>query len=128
VPDIGPIIAASVYRFFHEPHNRQVIEALVDPARGAIQWPAVARVRSAAGPFAGKTFVLTGTLERMTREEAQELIVSGGGKVSGSVSKKTDYVIAGAEAGSKLKKASDLGVTILDENQFQKLLDAAADS
>ncbi|HZF25606.1 MAG TPA: NAD-dependent DNA ligase LigA [Steroidobacteraceae bacterium] len=128
VPDIGPIIAASVYRFFHEPHNRQVIEALVDPARGGIHWPAVARVRSSAGPFAGKTFVLTGTLEHMTREEAQELIVSRGGKMSGSVSKKTDYVVAGAEAGSKLKKASDLGVAILDESQFQKMVDSAADS
>jgi DNA ligase (NAD+) len=127
VPDIGPIIAASVYRFFHEPHNRQVIEALVDPKRGAVQWPAVARARPAEGPFVGKTFVLTGTLARMTREEAQHLILGRGGKVSGSVSKKTDYVVAGAEAGSKLKKASDLGITVLDEEQFQKLLDVQAD-
>ena len=127
VPDIGPVIAASVHRFFQEPHNRQVIEALVDPDRGAIQWPAVARESTAgAAPLAGKSFVLTGTLQDLTREQAQQLILDLGGKVSGSVSKKTDYVVAGAEAGSKLQKAERLGVTILDEPQFRELVSTAS--
>ncbi len=129
VPDIGPIIAASVHRFFQEPHNRQVIEALVDPRRGGIHWPAVARETTAgAAPLAGKSFVLTGTLQELTREQAQQLILDLGGKVSGSVSKKTDYVVAGAEAGSKLKKAEQLGVTILDESQFRALVGTASKS
>ncbi len=127
VPDIGPVIAASVHRFFQEPHNRQVIEALVDADRGAIQWPAVARESTAgAAPLAGKSFVLTGTLQDLTREQAQQLILDLGGKVSGSVSKKTDYVVAGAEAGSKLQKAERLGVTILDEPQFRELVSTAS--
>ena len=127
VPDIGPVIAASVHRFFQEPHNRQVIEALVAPDRGAIQWPAVARESTAgAAPLAGKSFVLTGTLQDLTREQAQQLILDLGGKVSGSVSKKTDYVVAGAEAGSKLQKAERLGVTILDEPQFRELVSTAS--
>ena len=129
VPDIGPIIAASVHRFFQEPHNRQVIEALVDPTRGGIHWPAVARETIAgAAPLAGKSFVLTGTLQELTREQAQQLILDLGGKVTGSVSKKTDYVVAGAEAGSKLKKAEQLGVTILDEAQFRELVGTASKS
>jgi DNA ligase (NAD+) len=129
VPDIGPVIAASVHRFFQEPHNRQVIDALIDPKRGAIQWPAVARESPAgAAPLAGKSFVLTGTLRDLTREQAQQLILDLGGKVSGSVSKKTDYVVAGAEAGSKLKKAEQLGVTVLDEAQLRALLDTASKS
>jgi DNA ligase (NAD+) len=129
VADIGPVIAASVHRFFQEPHNRQVIEALVDPGRGGIHWPAVVREKAAeAAPLAGKSFVLTGTLQELTREQAQQLILDLGGKVSGSVSKKTDYVVAGAEAGSKLKKAEQLGVTILDESQFRELISAASKS
>jgi DNA ligase (NAD+) len=128
VPDIGPVIAQSVHRFFEEPHNRQVISALIDPKRGGIHWPVIAR-ESAPGssPLAGKTFVLTGTLQDLTREEAQRLILELGGKVSGSVSKKTDYVVAGADAGSKLKKAEQLGVTILDEAEFRKLIESASE-
>jgi DNA ligase (NAD+) len=127
VPDIGPIIANSVHGFFHEPHNRRVIAALVDPRRGGIHWPAVGQARlPGAAPLAGKTFVLTGTLESQTREQAQQLILDLGGKVSGSVSKKTDYVVAGAEAGSKLKQAQKLGITILDEGEFRALLASAA--
>jgi DNA ligase (NAD+) len=127
VPDIGPIIAGSVHGFFHEPHNRRVIEALVDPRRGGIRWPAVVQARPpGAAPLAGKTFVLTGTLQGETRERAQQLILDLGGKVSGSVSKKTDYVVAGAEAGSKLRKAQELGITILDEEEFRDLLASAA--
>ena len=127
VPDIGPVIAESVHRFFHEPHNRRVIEALVDPRRGAIHWPSVIRTQApGAAPLAGKTFVLTGTLQGQTREEAQQRILDLGGKVSGSVSRKTSYVVAGAEAGSKLRKAQELGVTILEEEEFRKLLESAA--
>ena len=81
--------------------------------------PGAARVN---GQLAGKTFVLTGTLQALTREAAEEAIVQPGGKVSGSVSKKTHYVVAGAEAGSKLKKAKELGVAVLDEAQFLKML------
>jgi DNA ligase (NAD+) len=76
----------------------------------------------ASGPFAGKTFVLTGTLAKLTREAAQEEITRRGGRVSGSVSKKTDYVVAGEDAGSKLKKANDLGIAVLDERAFLDLL------
>ena len=80
------------------------------------------RERAAPGPLTGKTFVLTGTLPNLTRERASELIVAAGGKVTGSVSKKTDYVVAGSEAGSKLTKAEQLGITVLDEAGLRKLL------
>jgi DNA ligase (NAD+) len=78
----------------------------------------------ASGPFAGKTVVLTGTLPTLSREQATEMIETAGGKTSGSVSKKTDFVLAGEDAGSKLTKAQELGVTILDETQFRKMLGA----
>ncbi len=120
VPDVGPVIAASVHRFFEQPHNREVIRALRE--HGA-HWPAVQASAAAAGsPFAGRTWVLTGTLSAITREEAQERILALGGKVSGSVSKKTDYVIAGEEAGSKLRKAQELGVKVISEQEFVSLL------
>lgn len=119
VPEVGPVVAASIARFFAEPHNIDVIDALlragVAPAEGAGQ--------AGALTFAGKTFVLTGTLPSLTREEAKGLIEARGGKVAGSVSKKTDYVVAGAEAGSKLAKAQELGIAILDEARFMELLD-----
>ena len=86
--------------------------------------PGAAIAKPAAGPLAGKTFVLTGTLPVLTREEAKEMIESAGGKVSGSVSKKTDYVVAGSEAGSKLAKAQELGTTVLDEAGLLELLAA----
>src|SRR5260221_21226 len=96
------------------------------PARAArVQWKEGEKARAApSGPFAGKIVVLTGTLAAMTRDEARERIEALGGKVTGSVSKKTDYVIAGEEAGSKLDKARDLGVTVLDEEKFVELLGA----
>jgi DNA ligase (NAD+) len=120
VPDVGPVVAASVHRFFQQPHNREVIQALRE--RG-VHWPVMKQSAAAQdSPFSGKTWVLTGTLSAMTREEAQEKILALGGKVSGSVSKKTDYVIAGAEAGSKLRKAEDLGVKVLSEQEFLELL------
>jgi DNA ligase (NAD+) len=124
VPDVGPVVAASVQRFFEQPHNREVIEALL---RRGVNWPVLEPGAAAASPFSGKVWVLTGTLSEMTREEAQERILALGGKVSGSVSKKTDYVIAGADAGSKLRKAQDLGVAVLSETQFLELLKKSAE-
>jgi DNA ligase (NAD+) len=116
---IGPEIMESIEKFVHEPHNRKIIGRLVDPARGV-------RLRNAAtagaAPGGGKTFVLTGTLAGMSRDEAKTLIESKGHRVAGSVSKKTDYVVAGAEAGSKLEQARALGVAVLDEDGLLKLL------
>jgi DNA ligase (NAD+) len=121
VPDVGPVVATHVHTFFQQPHNREVIQELRD--RG-VHWPAIQRKAAAAeGPLAGKTFVLTGTLDSMSRDQAGDRITALGGKVTGSVSKKTTYVVAGAEAGSKLQKAQDLGVEILDEAAFLKLLE-----
>jgi DNA ligase (NAD+) len=119
VKDVGPIVASSIRQFFDEPHNAEVLEKLRAELR--IQENA-RRPRQGQGPLAGKTFVLTGTLPALTRDEATELIESRGGKVSGSVSKKTDYVVAGAEAGSKLAKAEELGVATLDEAGLKELL------
>ncbi len=119
VPDVGPVVAASISGFFRERHNRDVIRAL---RKAGVTWAEGAPRAAAKGQAAGKTFVLTGTLPGMTREEATELILSQGGKVSGSVSKKTDYVVAGAEPGSKLAKAEALGVAVLDEAGLRRLL------
>lgn len=122
VPDVGPVVAASIVAFFKEPHNRAVIEAL-DKAH-AWQDGEARPVAAAAGPLAGKTLVLTGTLPTLTRDEAKGLIEAAGGKAAGSVSKKTDYVVAGSEAGSKLAKAEELGIAILDEAGLLALLKA----
>ncbi len=119
VPDVGPVVAASVARFFAEPHNIEVIEQL---RAAGVNWPEGDALATVSSPIAGKTFVLTGTLPTLTRDEAKDMIEGLGGKVVGSVSKKTDYVVAGAEAGSKLDKAQALGVSILDEMQFRNLL------
>jgi DNA ligase (NAD+) len=119
-PDVGPIVAESIAAFFREPHNREVIEQL---RAAGVRWPEGARAKKAArGAFAGKIVVLTGTLSTMGRDDAKERIEAAGGKVTGSVSKKTDYVIAGAEAGSKLDKATELGVAVLDEDAFLEML------
>ncbi len=123
VNDVGPIVAESILQFFGEPHNREVIASM--QALG-VQWPENAGKQSATGLLLGKVLVLTGTLPNLSRDAAQALIEAAGGKVSGSVSKKTDYVIAGAEAGSKLEKAQSLGVAVLDEAALLALLDAAA--
>ena len=117
VPDVGPVVAASIRRFFAEQHNRDVIEQL--KAQGVNP---VAEAVPQGTTLAGKTFVLTGTLPNWTREEASMHIQAAGGKVSGSVSKKTAYLVAGEEAGSKLTKAQDLGVTVLDEDALKALL------
>jgi DNA ligase (NAD+) len=120
VADVGPVVAMSIRRFFAEKHNRDVIDAL---RRHGVRWEeGKARPAAPAGRLAGKTFVLTGTLPAMTRDEAAALITSHGGKVAGSASKKTDYVVAGAEAGSKLAKAEALGIPVLDEDGLNKLL------
>jgi len=119
-PDVGPVVAESIAGFMREPHNREVIGEL---RAAGVRWTEGPPAAPApAGPFAGKIVVLTGTLAAMTRDEAKERIEAGGGKVTGSVSKKTDFVVAGAEAGSKLDRAQELGVAVLDEEGFLKLL------
>jgi len=118
--DVGPVLAASIARFFAEPHNRESIAQL---RAAGVHWKEGApRVAAVAGPLANRTLVLTGTLPRMSRDEAKALIEEAGGKVAGSVSKKTDYVVAGADAGSKLAKAEELGIAILDEDGLVKML------
>src|SRR5690606_10749491 len=97
VPDVGPIVAQSIFEFFGESHNREIIAELID---SGIRWKEGAGKNMSSGHLLGKTFVLTGTLPTLSREQAKELIEEAGGKVSGSVSKKTDYVVAGVEAGS----------------------------
>jgi DNA ligase (NAD+) len=120
VTDVGPVVAASIARFFAEPHNRDVVEQL--RAAGA-HWKEGIAAPRVAGGLAGKTFVLTGTLPNWTREEAKERIEAAGGKVAGSVSKKTDFVVAGSEAGSKLDKAVELGVAVIDEARLRTMLE-----
>ena len=117
VLDIGPVVARSIRQFFDEPHNRQVMEHLV---RAGVHWPRSAPAPRTSGP--SKTFVLTGTLAGMTRDDARAAIEAKGHKVVGSVSKKTDFVVAGEDAGAKLEKARTLGVRVLDEKQFTELL------
>ncbi len=119
VNDVGPVLAASIARFFAEPHNIEGIEQL---RAAGVRWPEGPPQRAPAGGFAGLTFVLTGTLPTLSRDDAKALIEAEGGKVAGSVSKKTSYVVAGADAGTKLAKAESLQVAILDEAQFQQLL------
>jgi len=119
VPDIGPVVAQQIAAFFHEHHNREVIRNL---QAAGIHWPKVAR-RVQASPLAGKTFVLTGTLAAMTRDEAKARLQGLGAKVTGSVSAKTDYVVAGEEPGSKLDKARALNVAVVNEREFLKLLE-----
>jgi DNA ligase (NAD+) len=117
VPDIGPVVAAAVREYLDQPQNQALIEEL---AAAGLKMDAPMTSASAPGPLSGKTFVLTGTLPTMSREAATEAIQSLGGKVTGSVSKKTDYVVAGADPGSKLAKAESLGIPILDESAFRK--------
>ena len=122
VPDVGPIVATSVRAFFDQPHHREIVEQL---RAAGLHWPAIEGTASAAfRPLLGKTLVITGTLPTLSRDEAKDLIEAAGGKVSGSVSKKTNWLVAGEEAGSKLEKAQSLGVAILDEAGLQALLAA----
>lgn len=119
VPDVGPIVAQCLLQFLAEPHNREVIEQL---RAAGIVFPEGEGEAAELGPLAGKTLVLTGTLPQLARDEAKALIEAAGGKVSGSVSRKTHYVVAGSEAGSKLAKAQELAVPIIDEAQLRILL------
>lgn len=120
VNDVGPVVAESIRQFFDEAANQRVVHELIELG---IQWPqAQNQEADTTHPFFGKTFVLTGSLSNYSRDQAGALIMERGGKVSGSVSKKTDYLLAGEAAGSKLDKATSLGVTILDEATFQGML------
>ncbi|MGH8284629.1 MAG: BRCT domain-containing protein, partial [Steroidobacteraceae bacterium] len=121
VPDVGPVVAAHVAAFFGSPDHRRVIEAL---RAAGVRWPEVKRAPGGALPLSGLTFVITGTLSSLTREQAQERLIALGAKVSGSVSRKTSYLVAGADAGSKLAKAQELGVRTLDESQLLEVLNS----
>jgi DNA ligase (NAD+) len=119
VPDVGPVVAHSIRTFFDQPHNREVVQALRD---AGVSWPEGDALAPTEMPLAGITVVLTGTLQSMGRDEAKEKLEALGAKVAGSVSKKTHYVVAGAEAGSKLEKAHALGVPVLDDVGLAVLL------
>ncbi len=137
VPDVGPVVAQSIADFFAEPHNLEIIEQL---RSSGVRWKesdseagrqagSVSGANPGSGKVRGKTFVLTGSLPNITRDEAKEKLEAEGGKVTGSVSRKTDFVVAGVEAGSKLDKARELGISILDEAGLLKLLqESQADS
>jgi DNA ligase (NAD+) len=122
VPDVGPIVAQSIHTFFQQAHNREVVEQL---RACGLRWEEGVPSPAAQLPLAGKTFVLTGTLPTLSRDEAKDMLEAAGAKVAGSVSKKTDYVVAGAEAGSKLDKARELGIAVLDEAGLRALLPPA---
>jgi len=118
--DIGEVIAKSLIQWYSDSHNKNLVERL---RKAGLKFTSnLYKPRAAAGPWAGKIFVLTGTLPNLKREEAAAKIEAAGGKVSGSVSKKTDFVVAGAEAGSKLDKANALGVKVIDEAELLKML------
>ncbi len=116
VNEVGPRIAESIVEFFSIPANRKLVERL-----GEAELAFKGKKKERGTKLAGKTFVLTGTLPKYTRDEAKKMIEDAGGKVTGSVSKKTDYVVAGAEAGSKLDKAKELGVAVIDETEMENL-------
>jgi DNA ligase (NAD+) len=117
VNEVGPRIAESIAEFFQEPKNRELVEQL---RKAGLTFTGVKKERGTK--LAGKTFVLTGTLAKYSRDEAKKMIEDAGGRVSGSVSKKTDYVVAGSDAGSKLDKAKELGVAVIDERAMEKLV------
>jgi DNA ligase (NAD+) len=119
VPDVGPVVAESIHTFFAQPHNREVVEQL---RACGVHWEEGEPAAQAPKPLAGLTVVLTGTLPVLSRDEAKDLLEAAGAKVAGSVSKKTSYVVAGAEAGSKLDKAQELGIPVLDEDGLRRLL------
>jgi DNA ligase (NAD+) len=119
VRDVGPVVAQAIVQFFAEPHNREVVDSL---RRLGVHWPECAGTQTSPGPLTGKTFVLTGTLDTLARAEAKEKLQALGAKVSGSVSAKTNYLVAGTGPGSKFDKARELGVEILDEAALLKML------
>ncbi|MDE1475065.1 NAD-dependent DNA ligase LigA [Xenorhabdus bovienii] len=122
VQDVGGVVASHVMNFFNEPHNQTVIDDLIDNI--GIHWESVETLQSntVGNPFAGKIVVLTGSLSRLSRDEAKDKLTALGAKVTGSVSKKTDLVIAGEAAGSKLAKATELGIKVIDEEEMLRLL------
>ena len=122
VPDVGPVVARSLSTFFQQPHNREVVEQL---RACGVTWPEGAPAERAPQVLAGKTVVLTGTLPTLSRDAAKDLLEAAGAKVAGSVSKKTSYVVAGEDAGSKLARAQELGVPVLDEAGMLALLQHA---
>ena len=124
VQDVGKVVAAHVRNFMEEESNREVIRELTQEV--GVHWPQleVVNVEEIDSPFAGKTVVLTGSLSQMNRDDAKERLVALGAKVSGSVSKKTDLLIAGEAAGSKLAKAQELGIPVIDEAEMIRLLGA----
>jgi DNA ligase (NAD+) len=113
------VVATSLRTFFDQPHNREVVEQL---RACGVHWEEGEPAARAPRPLAGKTFVITGTLPTLGRDEAKDKLEEAGAKVAGSVSKKTDYLVAGAEAGSKLDKARELGVTVIDEARMLEIL------
>ena len=123
VDDVGPVVAQSIRTFFDQAHNREVVEQL---RACGVTWEEGEPAERAPQPLSGKTFVITGTLPTLGRDEAKDLLEAAGGKVAGSVSKKTDYVVAGTEAGSKLTKALELGVKVIDESQLMELINGSA--
>ena len=118
VPDVGPIVAQHIRDYFDDPANLVMLDELL---AAGLSWEAVASAQESDSPFAGKTVVVTGTLNAFTRDEAKALLRSVGAKVASSVSRKTDYLIAGENAGSKLEKARTLGVTIVGEDALNRI-------
>jgi DNA ligase (NAD+) len=123
IPEVGPVVAASIYEYFHDPENEKLLDELW---QAGVRPQAVQPARAGGGtlPFADKTFVLTGTLPKRSRAEAEALIKEHGGKVTGSVSKLTSFVLAGDEPGSKLDKAKKLGIPVIDEAELERLAGA----
>ena len=119
VSDVGPIVAKSLRTFFDQPHNREVVEQL---RACGVTWEEGEPAAVAPQPLSGKTFVITGTLQTLSRDQAKDMLESRGAKVAGSVSKKTDYLLAGSDAGSKLDKARELGVAVIDEALLMDML------
>lgn len=119
VEDVGPVVAANIVHFFAQDKNQQVIKTVVD---AGIHWPAIEKTDDIELPLKGTTYVITGTLENYSRQQAAELLKNLGAKVSSSVSKKTEAVVAGAKPGSKVDKANKLGITVLDEKAFEQLV------
>ena len=120
VQDVGPVVASSIHTFFEQAHNREVVEQL---RACGVHWDESTPGQAGPKPLAGKTFVITGTLPTLSRDEAKDRLEAAGAKVAGSVSKKTSYVLAGTEAGSKLDKAQELGVPVIDEAQMLAMLE-----
>jgi DNA ligase (NAD+) len=119
VPDVGPVVAASIAKFFRQKHNREVVEQL---RAAGITFKESGPAKAVTSGISGMTFVLTGTLPTLKREDAKEMLEGKGAKVAGSVSKNTNYVVAGADAGSKLDRAQELGIAIIDEDGLKKML------